>query len=345
MKEIVIRCDEAGQRLDKYLKKLLPAAGTGFLYKMLRKKNIDLNGAKSDGSNILSAGDRVRIFFSDETYEKMRGGANERGDLAASADSVRNSDKAGLDRIKNSYKLQVILETDDVLIINKPAGILSQGSERGQISINDILRQQYGNNGSTYMPSVCNRLDRNTSGLLLAAKTYAGSRLMSDLIKTHSVRKKYLAIAEGEFKGEGLLKGYLVKDHERNVVRIKDSGEEKDAVSTGYKVLSRKDGYSLVEVELITGKSHQIRAHLSSVGHPLAGDIKYGGHPYKGVRHQLLHSWKLVLPDSAPDCVNKNNLHIYNAILGGSDSSVIICPPGEMYSEYVDFIQHGLFVE
>ena len=315
MKEIIIRSDEAGQRLDKYLKKLMPAAGTGFLYKMLRKKNIDLNGAKSDGSTILSAGDHVRIFFSDETYEKMRG----------------NTDEKRVTQDKNNMHLDIILETDDVLFINKPAGILSQGSEKGQLSINDVLRQQYSNTASTYTPSVCNRLDRNTSGLLLAAKTYAGSRLVSDLIKTHSVRKKYLAIAEGEMQGERMLKGYLTKDRERNIVTVKDRGEENDAVSTGYKVLGHKNGYSLVEVELITGKSHQIRAHLSSIGHPLAGDIKYGGHPYKGLKHQLLHSWKLVLPDSVPDCVNENSLHIYNEILGKSEGGVIICPPGEMF--------------
>ncbi len=315
MKEIIIRSDEAGQRLDKYLKKLMPAAGTGFLYKMLRKKNIDLNGAKSDGSTILSAGDHVRIFFSDETYEKMRGIVDA---------------KTGT-QDKNDLHLDIILETDDVLFINKPAGILSQGSEKGQLSINDILRQRYSNTDNTYTPSVCNRLDRNTSGMLMAAKTYAGSRLVSDLIKTHSVRKKYLAIAEGDMEGAGMLKGYLTKDHERNIVRIKDSGEEKDAVSTGYKVLGKKNGYSLVEVELITGKSHQIRAHLSSIGHPLAGDIKYGGHPYKGLKYQLLHSWKIVLPDSVPECVNENNLHIYNEIFSKSEGGVIICPPGEMF--------------
>ena len=314
MKEIIIRSDEAGQRLDKYLKKLMPEAGTGFLYKMLRKKNIDLNGAKSDGSTILSAGDHVRIFFSDETYEKMRGA---RADVAK----------------KDDLHLKIILETADVLFINKPAGILSQGSEKGQISINDVLRQQYSNTDSTYTPSVCNRLDRNTSGLLLAAKTYAGSRLISDLIKTHSVRKKYLAIVEGEMTGEGMLKGYLIKDHEKNIVSIKGNGNPKDAVSTGYKVLGKHDGYSLVEVELITGKSHQIRAHLSSIGHPLAGDIKYGGHPYKGKKYQMLHAWKLVLPDTVPECVNENNLHVYNEILARSEGGTIICPPGKMFSD------------
>ena len=344
MKEIIIRSEEAGQRLDKYLKKLLPAAGTGFLYKMLRKKNIDLNGAKSDGSTILAPGDHVRIFFSDETYEKMRGGVAEKCGQASSKMvpqhncNTRNDRQDRTGRIeKSSLQLQAVLETDDVLFINKPAGMLSQGSEKGQTSVNDILRQQYGNNGSTYTPSVCNRLDRNTSGLLLAAKTYAGSRLVSDLIKTHSVRKKYLAIAEGEMAGEGILNGYLVKDHERNIVRIRNSGAERDAVGTGYKVLSKKDGYSLVEVELITGKSHQIRAHFASIGYPLAGDLKYGGHLYKGIKHQLLHSWKLVFPNCVPTCVNENNLHIYDEIYGKSDNGTILCQPGKLFLEYIDF--------
>ena len=329
MKEIIIKSDEAGQRIDKYLKKLMPEAGTGFLYKMLRKKNIDLNGAKTDGSTILSSGDHIRIFFSDETYAKMQGGNN-----GNKKNITEPADKSG----KSSINIPVILETEDVIFLNKPAGILSQESEKGQISVNDFLRLHYGKNGGTYTPSVCNRLDRNTSGLLLAAKTYAGSRLVSDLIKTHSVRKKYLAIAEGEMTGEGVLNGYLVKDHERNIVCIKKSGEEKDAVRTGYKVLGQKGGFSVVEVELITGKSHQIRAHLSSIGHPLAGDIKYGGQPYKGVKYQLLHSWKLVLSDSSPDCLNENNHHIYNEILEKTDGGMIICPPGEFFSDYSDFI-------
>ncbi len=343
MKEIIIRSEEAGQRLDKYLKKLLPAAGTGFLYKMLRKKNIDLNGKKSDGSTILSPGDHVRIFFSDDTYEKMRGGTDEKLMKASSDAALQHqsntypewhSRKNG--NPKGGFQLNIVLETDDVLLINKPAGILSQGSEKGQTCINDILRQRYGRAESTYTPSVCNRLDRNTSGLLMAAKTYAGSRLISDLIKTHSVRKKYLAIVEGRMSGEGMLKGYLIKDHERNTVSIKESGEKKDAVYTGYKILGQKDGYSLVEVELITGKSHQIRAHLSSIGYPLAGDVKYGGHPYKGIRYQLLHSWKLVLPEHVPDCVNENNIAIYNELIRKNGGNVITCSPGDIFMNYFD---------
>ena len=343
MKEMIIRNDEAGQRLDKYLKKLLPAAGNGFLYKMLRKKNIDLNEKKSDGSTILSPGDRVRIFFSDDTYEKMRGGTDEKLRKASSDEALQHrsntypewhSKKNG--NTKGDFQLNIVLETDDVLLINKPAGVLSQGSEKGQTCINDILRQRYGRAESTYTPSVCNRLDRNTSGLLMAAKTYAGSRLISDLIKTHSVRKKYLAIVEGRMSGEGMLKGYLTKDHERNTVSIKESGEKKDAVYTGYKVLGQKDGYSLVEVELITGKSHQIRAHLSSIGYPLAGDVKYGGHTYKGIRYQLLHSWKLVLPENVPACVNENNIAIYNELIRKNGGNVITCSPGDIFMNYLD---------
>ena len=343
MKEMIIRNDEAGQRLDKYLKKLLPAAGNGFLYKMLRKKNIDLNGKKSDGSTILSPGDHVRIFFSDDTYEKMRGGTDEKLRKASSDEALQHqsntypewhSKKNG--NTKGDFQLNIVLETDDVLLINKPAGVLSQGSEKGQTCINDILRQRYGRAESTYTPSVCNRLDRNTSGLLMAAKTYAGSRIISDLIKTHSVRKKYLAIVEGRMSGEGMLKGYLTKDHERNTVSIKESGEKKDAVYTGYKVLVQKDGYSLVEVELITGKSHQIRAHLSSIGYPLAGDVKYGGHPYKGIRYQLLHSWKLVLPENVPACVNENNIAIYNELIRKNGGNVITCSPGDIFMNYLD---------
>ena len=294
MKEICISEKEAGIRLDKYLRKLLPAAGSSFLYKMLRKKNIVLCGAKASGQEILKAGDSIKIFFSDETYAKMSG--------SGEADDVR------LERGRRAYGelkgIDILYENEDVLFADKPAGVLTQSDEGGELSLNDWLTgyvlEKNGSIEPKQMPSVMNRLDRNTSGIVMCGLNYAGSRFLSDTIRGGGLKKLYLALAEGRLEGEGELRGFLIKDKVNNKVSISDGGEGSPVV-TRYRALELRDGYTLLEVELESGKSHQIRAHLAHIGHPLAGDIKYGGHPYKGKSMQYLHAYKLIFPVSEND--------------------------------------------
>lgn len=315
MKEIIIREKDAGQRLDKFLKKYFSAADNGFLYKMLRKKNIVLNGKRSDGREILAAGDAIKVFFSDETFEKMTGATQ----------TVSIYQKA----FRNLRGIQVLWENEHLIFLNKPAGILSQQDRLDSLSINEWITGYLLDKGenvdlTVYHPSVCNRLDRNTSGIILGAKTYAGSRLLTSLIKEHKLRKIYYAVAEGEIRDSKELKGYLYKDKIKNRVIIypdKDSvpggkvQAEAAYIHTLYHSLEHKPGYTLLEVELITGKTHQIRAHLASIGHPLAGDLKYGGHVYEGYHYQMLHSAKVVFPGMS-DSIGKE-----------ISNREILCPP------------------
>lgn len=299
MKLVIINESEAGQRLDKYLNKLLKEAGKSFLYKMLRKKNITLNNKKADGSEHLQAGDEIRLFFSDETFEKFAG-------MPKSAEpSPRPATAPKLPPVK------IIYQDADVMILNKPAGILSQKAKAEDISLNEYILQYLLKKGkvtresmATFRPSVCNRLDRNTSGIVTAGVTYRGARELSNLLRERSVDKRYLALVKGVLKRPAHLKGWLAKDKEQNQVSVRETAfEGAQEIETEYIPLGDNGRMTLLEIHLITGKSHQIRAHLASIGHPVIGDTKYGEESVNQWYHrtwhghfQLLHSWKLSFP-------------------------------------------------
>ena len=301
MKEFVIKSNEANQRFDKYLKKLLPNAGTSFIYKMLRKKNITINKKKATGKEIVSNGDVVNIFFSDETFEKFSTNDSE---LKSCFETLSTLDLAGL---------QIIKETADILVANKPANMLSQKAADTDISANERLigyliktNQLSYEDYKTFKPSVCNRLDRNTTGLILMGKTLNGLQELSKSLKDRSINKYYRTIVSGEISSSMTIKGYLTKNTSTNKVTITDDkiSEDSQYIETAYKPVSCKNNLTLLEVHLITGRSHQIRAHLASIGHPIIGDYKYGNDSinrlyrdkYK-VRHQLLHAHRIEFND------------------------------------------------
>lgn len=306
MRELVVTKNEAGQRFDKYLLKYLNKAGTGFIYKMLRKKNIVLNDKKANGNEILSVEDNVKLYLSEDTIISFR--EDKKAGFA-------NKSVNGLDK-----KLDIIYEDDNVLLINKPCGILSQKAQKDDISINDIavaylLKYNPGKEDTTFIPSICNRLDRNTTGIIVVGKSLIGLQTMSKLFKDRTIHKYYLALVDGVIKENSLISGFLTKDSKTNKVSIsKTEKKESDYIETYYEPIKYFDNMTLLKVCLITGKTHQIRAHLSSIGHPILGDYKYGNNKlnetikkkYK-VKSQLLHSYILEFPKLDGELSNLSN--------------------------------------
>jgi len=300
MRQLVVHKNDENQRLDKYLKKYLKEAPGSFIYKMLRKKNIVLNDKKADGTEKLSAGDEIKLFFSEETLQKFTG-------ETASMPTVQFPQK----------DLQILFEDEDVLILNKPAGELSQKAEANDVSMNEYALGYLQKTGviteeslKVFKPSVCNRLDRNTSGILIVAKTYQAAREFGEALQKRSVRKFYRCIVRGEVKKAETIDGYLWKDEKTNKVQIfKEKKDGASEIHTAYRPVNYNNGLTLLEVHLITGRTHQIRAHLSSIGHSILGDPKYGDKKFSEkwkVKYQLLHACRLELDGFIGDFAKYN---------------------------------------
>lgn len=327
MQSVTIEKNQAGQRLDKFLRKFLPEAGAGFLYRMLRKKNITLNGKRAEGSEILSVGDSLSFFFSPETFAKMTGNS------LRAAQSVRDPAAEYIQayRILSGSGISVLYEDDNILAADKPAGVLTQKAAATDCSLNEWLVGYLLEKGClspeelrTFKPSVCNRLDRNTSGIVLCGKSLAGSQHLGRCIRERKIQKLYRTVCAGEIRREMTLRGYLEKDSANNRVSVHSKAvpgrresetmpksgtvqkgtPRQDYIETICRPLAVSGGFTLLEVDLITGKPHQIRAHLAGIGHPLIGDPKYGDDKVNryfrrrfNLQYQLLHAYKAELPD------------------------------------------------
>lgn len=292
MREFTVRCNEAGQRLDKLLGKYLNLAGKSFIYKMIRKKNITLNGKKCDGSEKLMEGDVIKLFLSEDTIEKFS--------------------EIKVSEVSSEITLDILYEDDHILLVNKPSGMLSQKAQGTDISLVDYLIRYLVDTGQIkteelrgFKPSVCNRLDRNTSGLVVAGKSLPGLQIMAEVLKERKIHKYYQCVVKGEIREKRLITGYLKKDEVTNQVTVSEKEIQGGVpIMTEYEPLSYNGAYTLLKVTLITGRTHQIRAHLSSIGHPVAGDHKYGNSTVNEelkrlyqIRSQMLHSYQILFPE------------------------------------------------
>lgn len=293
MKEIIISENEAGQRFDKYLDKYFKDAPKSFIYKMLRKKNITRNGKKAEGSEKLIKGDVVKMFLSDDTIEKFRGNGNAY-------------------TVSKHVKLDIIYEDNNIIAVNKPVGMLSQKSKPDDESLNEYIIDYLISGGKmdkedlrTFKPSICNRLDRNTGGIVLAGCSLKGTQALSCMLKDRSLQKYYYCIVNGVMKEPQKIDGYLLKSTSDNHVEIRDeSFNGASYIETYYEPIKDNGSITLLKVKLITGKTHQIRAHLSWTGHSIIGDYKYGDADsnvyYRkkyGCSSQLLHAGEVIFPD------------------------------------------------
>ena len=310
MQLLKVTANEAGQRLDKLLAKYLNQAQKGFLYKMMRKKNITLNGKRCEGGERLKEGDEIRLFLAEDTIAKFS-----RIPVSSVKADVPNKRGESPDRRGRMPCLDIIYEDKNILIVNKPSGMLSQKAKDGDISLNEHILNYLIDSGHlpveqlrTFKPSICNRLDRNTSGLVTAGVSLPGLQVMNQVFKDRSIHKYYQCLVKGAVTKRQMIAGFLRKDETANTVQIHAMEVENSVpIMTEYVPLKTNGSATLLQVTLITGRSHQIRAHLASIGHPILGDFKSGdravneavSQKYR-VNSQLLHSWKLAMPQKLP---------------------------------------------
>ena len=307
MREIIISENEKEQKLLKLLQKFFKGQKDSFLYKMLRKKNILLNGKKAEGKERLHLGDKVQLYFSEESLEKL---------------SSVKAEKNGL--WKEQYQKYIVYEDAQLILFNKPAGLLAEEDAKTRLSVNTLLSsyllqkgEQNAKTRETFRPGIANRLDRNTSGLIIFGKTLASLQSLGRLLQSHSLKKKYYALVSGTFDREGLQEAYILKDEKRNKVKKanKETGKYLASVFSVYRRY-RFQGvpFTLLTVDLLTGKTHQIRSQLSFLGYPILGDIKYAtekngtkqdsfespdmekARRELSVKRQLLHAYSLSFP-------------------------------------------------
>lgn len=285
MKKIVISKNDSNQRLDKFISKSFDNMPKSLMYKYIRKKRIKLNDKKADISTMLKEGDVLSLYINDELLEPS---------------------KPKYDFLSAPIRLDIVYEDDNILLINKPEGLIvhPDDTEYKDTLIMRIQHYLYDkgeynpDSEQSFKPSLVNRIDRNTSGIVIAAKNASALRILNKKLKDREIDKYYLCIVHNKpKKPSGTLTGFLSKNEDKNIVKVSNKqGDDAKTIKTYYETLATKNNLSLIKIKLLTGRTHQIRAHMASIGCPLLGDGKYGINKddrKKGYTHQALCSYKL----------------------------------------------------
>ena len=286
MRSFTVNQNDAGQRLDKFLSKAVKGLPTSMMYKLIRTKKIKVNRKRTEQKYILVEGDEIQLFIKEEFFDSPE------------------KDMGALERIVP--KLNILYEDENIMLLNKRPGVLvHEDSEAGENTLIMHVKAYLCQKGEydpyteqSFAPALCNRIDRNTGGIVIAAKNAEALRVMNEKIKNDELTKTYLCLVHGVPKKRSAeLRGYLRKDSKNNTVEVRDNefpGAKQ--IITRYRVLDSYADSALLEVDLITGRTHQIRAHMAHIGHPLMGDGKYGvnrDERAKGYKYQALYAYKL----------------------------------------------------
>lgn len=304
MRTVTISANDAGQRLDKFLSKFLTDFPQSMLYKCLRKKRIKLNGKKAEGNARLCEGDVLSLYINEEFFG--------------------NADDDGFKKIKPD--LRIVYEDENVLLVDKKSGMLVHEDENEKFNtlISHIKAYLYQkgeydpDRENSFVPALCNRIDRNTGGIVIAAKNAPSLRILNEKIKNREIKKYYLCMVQGRVSPpSGTLTSYMQKNEKQKRVYVSDAPKDgyKKCV-TKYSTIEKADGASVLEVELITGRTHQIRAQMAHIGHPLAGDGKYGTNDFNkkvGLSYQALYSYKTEFRFSDENMLSYLNGKVFRA--------------------------------